>query len=29
MTAGLFRIRVSQANAVLTPGHDDEERQPC
>lgn len=27
--AGLIRVHVSQANAVLTPGHDDEERQPC
>jgi HSP20 family protein len=27
--AGLIRVRVSQANAVLTPGHNDEERQSC
>ena len=26
--AGLIRVRVSQGNAVLTPGHNDEERQP-
>jgi HSP20 family protein len=27
--AKLIRIRVSQADAVLTSGHNDEERQPC